>query len=283
MQGQIEKRTSSSSQSLVSRKHLHLIAPPLPDEDKAGFSFNNKNHDRKHGRKLEKPDGNLEHSGWCHAVQGPESPPSAAKQAVGGRTVPGTLVYFESSSCDSISDDPLSSQRACHIFYSNPSQFKISLPPNLFFTSRLAPRLTLISSSRHTMSPFISMRRFSRSNSVHDSKDSKTSASHQPVPPTSYTPPMSHAPMMNGSTGSQHDSRPVSSTKTSSSFDFANRPPTNYQMSALPSGAVGNLSRTDQIVLRHFWDVKYEENKSRDLHFVSFAIINFAQSDHSFI
>lgn len=72
----------------------------------------------------------------------------------------------------------------------------------------------------------------------------------------------------NGTVGSHQDSRPVSAN-TSSSFDFANRPPTQYQMSALPSNTVGNLSRTDQIVLRHFWDVKYEENKSRDLHFVS--------------
>ncbi|EXJ66523.1 uncharacterized protein A1O5_10192 [Cladophialophora psammophila CBS 110553] len=72
--------------------------------------------------------------------------------------------------------------------------------------------------------------------------------------------------MPNGTTGSLLDSRPVSA-KTSSSFDFANRPPTNYQITALPHNAIGNLSRTDQIVLRHFWDVKYDENKSRDLHF----------------
>ena len=120
----------------------------------------------------------------------------------------------------------------------------------------------------HTMSPF--MRRFSRSGSVHR-EDSKTSAPHQSAPPTSYTPPVSHAPMANGTTGSQHDSRPASSVKSGSSFDFANRPPTNYhQITALPHSAIGNLSRTDQIVLRHFWDVKFEENKSRDLHFVSF-------------
>ncbi|KIW88290.1 uncharacterized protein Z519_10857 [Cladophialophora bantiana CBS 173.52] len=75
--------------------------------------------------------------------------------------------------------------------------------------------------------------------------------------------------MPNGTTGSLHDSRPVSA-KTSSSFDFANRPPTNYQITALPHNTIGNLSRTDQIVLRHFWDVKYDENKSRDLHFLKF-------------
>lgn len=77
--------------------------------------------------------------------------------------------------------------------------------------------------------------------------------------------------MPNGTTAasSQHDShsRPVS-VNTSSSFDFANRPPTNYPMTALPSTAVGNLSRTDQIVLRHFWEIKNDENKARDLHFV---------------
>jgi hypothetical protein len=140
------------------------------------------------------------------------------------------------------------------------------------------------------MSPMFNMRRFSRSGSVHDrdrdrDRDSgsgskvnntgtitgNTSASHQSAPPTSYTPPLSHAPMMNGTTGSVHDSRPASSAKTSSSFDFANRPPVNYgPVSALPQSSVGNLSRTDQIVLRHFWDEKYEENKSRDLHFVRF-------------
>jgi hypothetical protein len=114
------------------------------------------------------------------------------------------------------------------------------------------------------MPPFLNMRRFSRSSSVHNPQAPQS-------PPTSFTPPLSHAPMMpNGTSGSHHDShsRPVSAN-TSSSFDFANRPPTQYQMSALPSNVVGNLSRTDQIVLRHFWDVKHEENKSRDLHFVS--------------
>lgn len=73
--------------------------------------------------------------------------------------------------------------------------------------------------------------------------------------------------MPNGTMGSQQGSRPVSAN-TGSSFDFANRPPAQYQMTALPSTTLSNLSRTDQIVLRHFWDVKYDENKARDLHFV---------------
>jgi hypothetical protein len=44
-------------------------------------------------------------------------------------------------------------------------------------------------------------------------------------------------------------------------------------MTALPSSMVGNLSRTDQIVLRHFWDIKNEENKARDLHFVGHSLL----------
>lgn len=38
----------------------------------------------------------------------------------------------------------------------------------------------------------------------------------------------------------------------------------------MPANTVGNLSRTDQIVLRAFWDFKAEENKMRDLHFLKF-------------
>ncbi|KAI1608381.1 hypothetical protein EDD36DRAFT_97238 [Exophiala viscosa] len=119
------------------------------------------------------------------------------------------------------------------------------------------------------MPPFLNMRRFSRSSSVHNPQAPQS-------PPTSFTPPLTHAPMMpNGTSGSHHDShsRPVSAN-TSSSFDFANRPPQQYQMSALPSNVVGNLSRTDQIVLRHFWDVKHEENKTRDLHFLKFPFFS---------
>ena len=117
----------------------------------------------------------------------------------------------------------------------------------------------------HIMSPLFNMRRFSRSNSIHNREAPQS-------PPTSFTPPLTHAPMLpNGTAGSHQDSshsRPVS-VNTGSSFDFANRPPAQYQMTSLPSSSIGNLSRTDQIVLRHFWEVKNEENKARDLHFVS--------------
>lgn len=139
------------------------------------------------------------------------------------------------------------------------------------------------------MPSLFSMRRFSRSGSVHRDNERPNERSERDrerdrlphSPPTSYTPPLSHAPMMlpNGTTassqhgGSQH-SRPVS-VNTSSSFDFANRPPSNYPITALPSTAVGNLSRTDQIVLRHFWDIKNDENKARDLHFVSTNLPQF--------
>jgi len=73
-----------------------------------------------------------------------------------------------------------------------------------------------------------------------------------------------------------HDSRPASAA-TTSSFDFTNRP-ISHPVKSLPSNAFGNLSRTDQIVLRHFWEYKYEENKSRDLHFVRGPAFT-AQSD----
>jgi len=38
----------------------------------------------------------------------------------------------------------------------------------------------------------------------------------------------------------------------------------------MPQNPVGDLSRTDQIVLHHFWDEKLQENKARDLHFLKF-------------
>lgn len=147
-------------------------------------------------------------------------------------------------------------------FVSSRRQLSSSLRANLVFTR--SPRFPFFLFSQ-TMPPFFNMRRFSRSNSIHNRESPQS-------PPTSFTPPLTHAPMMpNGTAGSQqgsHQSRPVSAN-TSSSFDFANRPPAQYQMSTLPSNTIGNLSRTDQVVLRHFWEVKNEENKGRDLHFVS--------------
>ncbi|RVX69634.1 hypothetical protein B0A52_06698 [Exophiala mesophila] len=151
--------------------------------------------------------------------------------------------------------------------------------------------------------------RFSRSNSVRSEQNDRGERNERisryaanegkvSLPPNSYTPPLGHAPMMaNSQTGSQHNSRPVSS-QTSSSFDFANRPPVKEQMTALPAHNVANtnnahhtrhpisepsgpeiselsrLSRTDQIVFRHFWEAKYEENKLRDLHFLKFPLFS---------
>ena len=109
------------------------------------------------------------------------------------------------------------------------------------------------------------MRRFSRSSGVENQKPSVTQNPAQ-SPPTSYphTPPLANANMMPNGTA-HHDSRPVSSA-TDQSFEFASRPMSN----TLPQATVGNLSRTDQIVLRHFWDYKTEENQTRDLHFLKF-------------
>ncbi|KAI4184463.1 MAG: hypothetical protein LQ346_006119 [Caloplaca aetnensis] len=63
----------------------------------------------------------------------------------------------------------------------------------------------------------------------------------------------------------QHDSRPVSNG-SDASFEFTSRPMSN----AIPQSTVSNLSRTDQIVLRHFWEYKSQENATRDLHFLKF-------------
>ena len=37
---------------------------------------------------------------------------------------------------------------------------------------------------------------------------------------------------------------------------------------SMPAMPVAGLSRTDQIVLRHFWEEKVQLNRSRDLHFL---------------
>ena len=124
-------------------------------------------------------------------------------------------------------------------------------------------------------------------------------------PPNAYNATM----LANGVTGSHHDSRPASSTAMSdASYDFATHqpqqtphsnnpvnqtntshryanaaPPTTSPAAthssrpvshALPTsgGGLGNLSRTDQVVLRYFWDAKAEENASRDLHFLRFPV-----------
>ena len=82
----------------------------------------------------------------------------------------------------------------------------------------------------------------------------------------------------------QNDSRPNSGA-SNSSFDFMQRPTSNTApgvMNTAPSGGVGGgipsgpagLSRTDQVVLRYFWEDKYAENARRDLHFVSNLLLS---------
>ena len=110
-----------------------------------------------------------------------------------------------------------------------------------------------------------SMRRLSGSSHPKQNQG-PTGPMSQQSPPTAYpnTPPLTHAGMMpNGSV--QHDSRPVSNG-SDASFDFPSRPMSNQ----IPQSTVSNLSRTDQIVLRHFWEYKSQENSTRDLHFLKF-------------
>jgi hypothetical protein len=107
------------------------------------------------------------------------------------------------------------------------------------------------------MSKFFSMRRLSRSG---------TNKEEGPrSPPTAYSQPLANTAVMMPNGTAQHDSRPVSSA-TDASFDFASRPITQN----IPSTNIGNLSRTDQIVLQHFWQEKAAENRTRDLHFLKF-------------
>lgn len=114
------------------------------------------------------------------------------------------------------------------------------------------------------MNSIFTMRRFSKGSS---SKNVQSPLS----PPVSYSPPQQPA----------NDSRPVSSA-TSQDYDFTNRPisqpmsppmsqsmsqPMSKQSQQLSSGM--GLSRTDTVVLKHFWDDKYAENSNgRDLHYV---------------
>lgn len=46
--------------------------------------------------------------------------------------------------------------------------------------------------------------------------------------------------------------------------------PISHQHHQVPSSAMSGLSRTDQVVLRFFWEDKYAENAKRDLHFLKF-------------
>lgn len=133
------------------------------------------------------------------------------------------------------------------------------------------------------------MRRFSRGNSFRNSKDSTTSTSAPQqyganTQSGSYSPPQTGHSAPNGGLGSNathsaqtgpssyhagHDSRPISA-ESNSSFDFMNRP-ISHQHHQVPSSAMSGLSRTDQVVLRFFWEDKYAENAKRDLHFVSLS------------
>lgn len=143
------------------------------------------------------------------------------------------------------------------------------------------------------MSPSITntMRRFSRGSGTRNSAQS----AQQPHDnaPGSYTPPLTSSQNTAGGVGTGtgipfHDhetnSRPTSAI-SDASFEHMNRPtsqqyPQQPMQSSqtggmsmghhgLPHSAIGGLSRTDQVVLRYFWEEKYLENAKRDLHFVS--------------
>jgi hypothetical protein len=151
-------------------------------------------------------------------------------------------------------------------------------------------------------------RRLSKSERDRDASGSSRHSISNPQmphsPPTSYTANPNMMP--NGAAGStHHDSRPASSNAmsdasydfpqshghghgtatsnpvnpTNTSHRFANAPPTTSPSASRPlshaipgtsSGGIGNLSRTDQVVLRYFWEAKAVENSQRDLHFLKF-------------
>lgn len=133
------------------------------------------------------------------------------------------------------------------------------------------------------------MRRFSRSgsnrdrdrnsqNSAHSAQSSTSQpgqgATHQSPPSAFHDSPHNvtagtNPAAMNG--GVANEDRPVSAA-TNSSFDFMGHRPVSGAAAGdhvQPSRAIASLSRTDQIVLKHFWDEKYADNAKRDLHFVS--------------
>jgi hypothetical protein len=86
-------------------------------------------------------------------------------------------------------------------------------------------------------------------------------------------------------------------TQQNASHRFANNPPptgtnsisrplTQHALPAVPhsgAGTLGNLSRTDQVVLRYFWEAKAEENLSRDLHFLKFPSFGLAPTDRELV
>ncbi|KAK5948398.1 hypothetical protein OHC33_010572 [Knufia fluminis] len=139
------------------------------------------------------------------------------------------------------------------------------------------------------------MRRFSRSSSQRNSQNSATSTSApqplssnrdtQPSGTGAYTPPLSGQSAPNGGIATNatsnipggappgyhgaNDSRPISAA-SNSSFDFLHRPVSHHQPHPVPPSTMSGLSRTDQVVLRYFWEDKYADNAKRDLHFLKF-------------
>lgn len=55
---------------------------------------------------------------------------------------------------------------------------------------------------------------------------------------------------------------------TDHSYEFAPPRSVSHGIQPVSSIPVAGLSRTDQIVLRYFWEEKVQLNKSRDLHFL---------------
>ena len=121
--------------------------------------------------------------------------------------------------------------------------------------------------------PFLNMRRFSKSD-----KHNQVGAATQPHHVSQTTPPTSYMP--DDGLNNNHTAYRPGSSSTNTSFEMTNRPASmqapgvaaapqdRLTHQVTPPSATG-LSRTDQIVVRHFWDEKHRDNQSRDLHFVS--------------
>ena len=98
-------------------------------------------------------------------------------------------------------------------------------------------------------------------------------------PPTAFSPQMQNSMMQSQQNGSAlQDSRPASSA-TDNSFEFTQRPASH----SMPNQTYGNLSRTDQVVLRAFWEYKSEDNKTRDLHFLKFPAFSKYPAHHELV
>lgn len=142
--------------------------------------------------------------------------------------------------------------------------------------------------------PFAStIRRFSRTNSQRNSQQSDRGDNRDGPHTHSYSgtpgnPPSAYntsfgagvngaaissgtsAPHYSGmySAADHQNGRPISQD-TDSSFEHMNRPISHQGPSIqVPTSSVNGLSRTDQVVLRYFWEDKYADNAKRDLHFV---------------